>query len=1066
MNFTNTFLASTNQISYESTNPEKAKETMKRAMKATIKLQQARYILDLFQQLKRKQIGTTTVEELSKRMCRRLPQKRRRTLVDIIIKWKIEDARKNLNSIRYANTKTWRECKTILIELNILNKYTRIWAAEKVIHTNEFRELRKKKVDFLTKKYATSDITPDDIEGITVCDQQCAEEFDTSPRIYGLTEITNDEKAILTLPPKFSTFQEVDSIECGAQTEKSLAKLRWEINRKEREQRGEIIEEAAFYNPANTTFDFRQMRGTHQRFNKRIKLPSPVDEETEINMHSLKTRLRRVTSEYIQTCPSDKTLSEEEKRGLRSLKERVKRNEVVVYQTDKSGRFSIDSPENYKESGIPHIREDPVITMKEHRDMEHTINAHGNAWVRMINAGSSQNDTDRIRKNMLISDSHPPPLYTTRKDHKECNDENVGPPTRPVCGVTVAANSRLSYMLNIILTEVWKRNNDTVCMSTEDMKAEIDRVNATLSNKKIIIGSADVKALYPSLDIPFTIEKVCQEVLESELKFEGMWYEEIGLYIAVNYVNKMHELEELGLDEVCPTRDTNQGKKPTVQSLTHDSWEDRHSHWNDPARQPTEEEKRKMIIVALGCQMKAVMTNHDYTFNNEIRKQSKGGPIGLDLTGSIAQIFMIWWNKELRRRLELLEIYLLMHKSYVDDINVALTPIEAGYQLIEGEIKAMHEDNLEEAETTKDDERTMKILQEVGNGIHPSIQVTIDYPTNYEEQKMPTLDLKIWVEDTESGCRIMHEHYSKPMATPALLNQRSALPWNTKRTVLTQEALRILLNCSRELPWELKAKHLSKYSARMQFSGYEKKFRAEIIRSALNAYEKLRRAETDGERPLYRPKTWKTLEREKERKEKKNNWYKKGGYDSVMFVPATPGSVLMKKYRNEVEKSGLKIRIVEKAGMSLKQQLQRSDPFKPLRCGREDCFVCTSGGKGSCKAMEVNYLISCEDCEEMESERNYKGETSRTSYVRGGEHLDDFEKKRDKSVLWKHCRDKHNGQVEGRKFRMDVLGVYKEDAMLRQIAEAVRIQESPTGTIMNDKTEWNYVRLPNLVQEE
>jgi len=118
----------------------------------------------------------------------------------------------------------------------------------------------------------------------------------------------------------------------------------------------------------------------------------------------------------------------------------------VVYQTDKSGRFSIDSPENYKESGIPHIREDPVITMKEHRDMEHTINAHANAWVRMINAGSSQNDTDRIRKNMLISDSHPPPLSTTRKDHQKCNDENVGPPTRPLCGVTVAANSRLLYI--------------------------------------------------------------------------------------------------------------------------------------------------------------------------------------------------------------------------------------------------------------------------------------------------------------------------------------------------------------------------------------------------------------------------------------------------------------------------------------------------------------------------------------------------------------------------------------------------------------------------------------------
>ena len=973
-----------------------------------------------------------------------------------------------MNSIRYANTKTWRECKTILIELNILNDYNRIWEAEKQIHNIKFRELKKKKIEFLTNKYATSDITPDDIEGITVCDQQCIEEFDTSPRTYGGIAITDEEKAVLTLPPKFSTFQKVDSVECSAQVEKSLAKLRWEINRKEREQRGEVIEEAEFYNPANMTFDFRQMRGTHQRFNKRIKLPSPVDEETEINMHSLKTRLRRVTSEYIQTCPSDKTLTDEEKRGLRSLKERVKRNEVVVYQTDKSGRFSIDSPENYKESGTPHIREDPVITMKEHRDMEHTVNAHANAWVRMINAGSNQNDTDRIRKNVNIIDSHPSPLYTTRKDHKECQDEFVGPPTRPVCGVTTAANSRLSYMLNLILTEVWKRNKDTVCISTEDLKAEIDRVNTEITDKRVIVGSTDVKALYPSLDIPFTIEKVCEIVLKSDLKFEGMWYEEIGLYIAVNYVNKMEELEQIGLDEVCPTRNTNLGRKPTVQSLTHEDWEDRHSHWNDPARQPTEEEKRKMIITALGCQIEAVMTNHDYTFNNQIRKQMKGGPIGLDLTGSIAQVFMIWWNTELKRRLRLLEIELMMHKSYVDDINVALTPIGEGYQYIEGEIRATQQDNHEVTEIIEDDERTMKILQEVGNSIHPSIQITIDYPSNYDDKKMPSLDMKIWVEETDTGNIIMHEHYSKPMATTALLNERSALPWSMKRTVLMQEALRILLNCSRELPWEVKSKHLSRFTARMQFSGYEKKFRSEVIKSALNAYEKLRTAEVEGDRPLYRPKTWRATEREKERKEKKKIWYKKGGYQSVMFISATPGSILKKKYETEVQKSGMKIRIVEKAGTSLKQQLQRSDPFKPQRCDRENCFVCTTGGKGSCKTMGVNYQISCEDCEEIIdiTEKDYKGETSRTPFVRGSEHLEDFAHRRENSVLWKHCKKKHNSQVEGRRFRMGVLGVYKEDAMLKQVAEAVRIQQAPPGTLMNDKTEWNYVRLPNLVQED
>ena len=61
-------------------------------------------------------------------------------------------------------------------------------------------------------------------------------------------------------------------------------------------------------------------------------------------------------------------------------------------------------------------------------------------------------------------------------------------------------------------------------------------------------------------------------------------------------------------------------------------------------------------------------------------------------------------------------------------------------------------------------------------------------------------------------------------------------------------------------------------------------------------------------------------------------------------------------------------------------------------------FVHSEERDSLCKAIEVNYLISSEDCE-----RDYKGKQSRTSYVRGGEHPNDFEKKRDKSVLWKHC---------------------------------------------------------------
>ena len=72
------------------------------------------------------------------------------------------------------------------------------------------------------------------------------------------------------------------------------------------------------------------------------------------------------------------------------------------------------------------------------------------------------------------------------------------------------------------------------------------------------------------------------------------------------------------------------------------------------------------------------------------------------------------------------------------------------------------------------------------------------------------------------------------MSTKAVLDSRLAMAWSTKRTVLTQEALRIMLNCSRELPWERTAAHLTHFSARMQYSGYEHSFRTEVIKSTLH----------------------------------------------------------------------------------------------------------------------------------------------------------------------------------------------------------------------------------------
>ena len=112
----------------------------------------------------------------------------------------------------------------------------------------------------------------------------------------------------------------------------------------------------------------------------------------------------------------------------------------------------------------------------------------------------------------------------------------------------------------------------------------------------------------------------------------------------------------------------------------------------------------------------------------------------------------------------------------------------------------------------------------------------------------------------------------------------------------------------------------------------------------------------------------------------------------------------------------------------------------------------------------MTYTITCEECEhERDNESIYIGETSRTAYIRGTEHMEALRRKRESSVLWKHCRRHHDD--EPCNFRMDVVGVHGNDAMLRQVGEGVMIHRTPSQQLMNDRSEWNFVNLPRVAIE-
>ena len=122
-----------------------------------------------------------------------------------------------------------------------------------------------------------------------------------------------------------------------------------------------------------------------------------------------------------------------------------------------SGRFSIDTPDNYRNSVLPHVGNDPEITRADHDKIEKLLNAHGISWTRLLSAGTFTHSDVRIKDNMISSNSEAPPLYGLRKDHKVHLDPVTGPPSRLVCGANASANYRLSHLLSVILSEVWQR---------------------------------------------------------------------------------------------------------------------------------------------------------------------------------------------------------------------------------------------------------------------------------------------------------------------------------------------------------------------------------------------------------------------------------------------------------------------------------------------------------------------------------------------------------------------------------------------------------------------------------
>ena len=167
-------------------------------------------------------------------------------------------------------------------------------------------------------------------------------------------------------------------------------------------------------------------------------------------------------------------------------------------------------------------------------------------------------------------------------------------------------------------------------------------------------------------------------------------------------------------------------------------------------------------------------------------------------------------------------------------------------------------------------ELTAKLFCAIANEIDPMVQFTYDVPELNPDGKLPVLDLKVFMSPENE---VLHEFYEKPTKNSRVILASSALSWSQKRTILTQEALRRIRNTSPSLGDQVVNNHLSDFMLKLKESGYNAKFRREIILSAKNAYKILVQKSNLSTQPLFRTRA-QMLEDKKFKGKNATNWWK------------------------------------------------------------------------------------------------------------------------------------------------------------------------------------------------
>ena len=316
--------------------------------------------------------------------------------------------------------------------------------------------------------------------------------------------------------------------------------------------------------------------------------------------------------------------------------------------------------------------------------------------------GQSQSGYSRCIDNLGLEAEDVPTMKLLVKTHKPVSAAGH-PQSCPVVAAATGLSSRagdaLADILQPMIVADLLRMED---MSTEEVITQLEEAERTMKDSGLtntMVGSLDVKALYPSLDHMGAAEAVEKFVYNSKVEMCSVDYRAAQVFMASNLMED--EVMKEGLVHLVPRRTKVMGPRPgrTTTELSRKQKEagqhDEASKWRHTDVE-TLTFKQKKLIISKVCKVATlnIFANHMYQFGGVTFCQLVGAPIGLRLTSIVARIVMDQW---VQRFLVLVtdagaKVHFLA--KYVNDINIIVAMFGLGMKWVDSGL--VHTVELEE----------------------------------------------------------------------------------------------------------------------------------------------------------------------------------------------------------------------------------------------------------------------------------------------------------------------------------------------------------------------------------